>query len=108
MAIKKVMILIFAVCASGCAAVKLAGTNQADAERGALKFPGYTFSDLNRGKQIYVDHCNKCHRYKAPQTRDESRWDAIIPKMAKKAKLNGDEQELVLKYVVAMSTVKVE
>jgi|SRR5450432_2251278 len=79
------------------------GPSQMDADRGALKFPGYTLADLSEGKTIYDGHCNKCHAYKLPQSRDEAAWDNIIPKMAKKSKLDSLQESLVLKYVVTMS-----
>ncbi|MBS1948093.1 MAG: hypothetical protein JST47_10030 [Bacteroidetes bacterium] len=91
---------------SACASAKLIAPGQADADRGAQKFPGYTMNDLNEGKGIYEAHCNKCHKYKAPQTRDEAKWDKVIPVMARKAKLDTAQEALVLKYVVTMSTVK--
>ncbi|HVY74834.1 MAG TPA: hypothetical protein VG890_08400, partial [Puia sp.] len=75
-----------------------------DADRGAQKYPGYTLTDLDQGKAIYQSHCNKCHPYKVPPSRDEAKWDQIIPVMAKKAKLDSTEENLVLKYVVTMST----
>jgi cytochrome c5 len=91
---------------SACGAVKLITPSQMDADRGAQKFQGYTLSDLNQGKSIYEAHCNKCHRYKVPESRNETKWDKVIPKMAKKAKLDSVQQSLVLKYVVTMSTAK--
>ncbi|MBS1934892.1 MAG: hypothetical protein JST96_12900 [Bacteroidetes bacterium] len=106
MNIRKMMVLICAGCISACATVKLAEPTQIDADRGSQKFSGYSLNDLNEGKKIYEANCNKCHRYKAPESRDEAKWDDIIPKMAKKAKLSSDQQELVLKYVVTMSTAK--
>ena len=105
---KKQLLILLVVLGSACSAVKLLEPGQADADRGAKTFPGYTLNDLNLGKQIYVDHCNKCHRYKAPETRNETKWDKVIPKMAKKAKLDSTQQSLVLKYVVTMSTATVK
>ncbi|MES1225016.1 MAG: hypothetical protein ABUT20_56540 [Bacteroidota bacterium] len=103
---KSVIFLLLAACISACATIKLTEPTQVDAERGSQKFPGYSMNDLAEGKKIYEANCNKCHRYKVPESRDEAKWDDIIPKMAKKAKLSSDQQELVLKYVVTMSTAK--
>lgn len=100
----KTVLVVFIVFISACTATKLVEPSQADADRGAQKFQGYSMSQLNEGKTIYLDNCNKCHRYKAPQSRDEAKWDKIIPKMAKKAKLDDAQEKLVLEYVVTMST----
>ena len=101
---KKSLFIFFIVFATACTATKLITPSQADADRGSQKFQGYTLSQLDQGKAIYESHCNKCHRYKVPQSRDETKWDKVIPEMAKKAKLNSSEEDLVLKYVVTMST----
>ncbi|HVM90071.1 MAG TPA: hypothetical protein VMT76_17925 [Puia sp.] len=102
---KKHSAIAFLVFLSACASAKLITPGQADADRGEQKFPGYTFNELNQGKAIYEANCNKCHRYKAPQTKSEKKWNKVIPKMAKKAKLDSAQQQLVLKYVITMSTV---
>ena len=100
---KKPFFVFLVISISSCTATKLITPTQSDADRGAQKFQGYTMSDLDQGKAIYVSHCNKCHRYKVPESRDETKWDNIIPKMAKKAKLDSEQESLVLKYVVTMS-----
>ncbi|MDP4130557.1 MAG: hypothetical protein Q8918_12815 [Bacteroidota bacterium] len=101
---KKSLFIFSIVFTTACTATKLITPSQADADRGSQKFQGYSLSQLDQGKAIYESHCNKCHRYKVPQSRDETKWDMVIPKMAKKAKLNSSEEDLVLKYVVTMST----
>ncbi len=100
----KTVFVLLVVFISACTATKLVEPSQSDADRGAQKFPGYTMGELNEGKTVYLENCNKCHRYKAPQSRDEAKWDKIIPTMAKKAKLDDAQQKLVLEYVVTMST----
>ena len=105
---KNCIIILVAGFLSACSAVKLLTPTQADADRGAQKFQGYSLNDLNQGKSIYEAHCNKCHRYKPPESRKEPKWDKVIPKMAKKAKLDSVQESLVLKYVVTMSTAKTQ
>lgn len=101
---KKLLYAFFILFATACTAGKLISPTQADADRGSQKFQGYTLSELNQGKAIYEGHCNKCHHYKVPQSRDETKWDQVIPDMARKAKLDASEESLVLKYVVTMSS----
>ena len=100
----KTVLVLFIVFISACTATKLVEPSQVDADRGAQKFQGYSMSQLNEGKTIYLANCNKCHRYKVPPSRREAKWDKIIPKMAKKAKLDDAQEKLVLEYVVTMST----
>jgi cytochrome c5 len=101
---KKILTITGIFILAACSTAKLLTPAQADADRGAQKFTGYTLDELNQGKSIYTAHCNKCHRYKVPESRKEAKWDKVIPKMAKKAKLDSVQQSLVLKYVVTMST----
>lgn len=101
---KKTIFASFVIFLTACSATKLITPSQEDADRGSQKFQGYTMSDLEQGKAIYESHCNKCHKYKVPESRDEAKWDHIIPEMAKKAKLDSTQESLVLKYVVTMST----
>jgi len=105
-AMKKTLFSFFILFISACTATKLIAPTQTDAERGSQKFHGYTLTDLEQGKAIYESHCNKCHKYKVPESRDETKWDKIIPVMAKKAKLDSTQEDLVLKYVVTMSEAK--
>lgn len=101
---KLFLFFVIASIAACSSTVKLLQPTQTDADRGSQKFPGYSLSELNEGKSIYEAHCNKCHKYKVPESRNETKWDKVIPKMAKKAKLDSLQQSLVLKYVVTMST----
>jgi hypothetical protein len=103
---KKLVTITGIIVLTACSSGKLLTPSQADADRGSQKFPGYSLDDLNQGKAIYTANCNKCHKYKVPQSRSEKKWDKVIPKMAKKAKLDSAQESLVLKYVVTMSTVQ--
>lgn len=103
---KKSLFAIFIIFISACTATRLVTPTQTDAERGSQKFLGYTLNDLEQGKAIYESHCNKCHKYKVPESRDETKWDKVIPVMARKAKLDSAQENLVLKYVVTMSEAK--
>lgn len=104
---KRIIPFLFFVSVIACTStVKLLQPTQSDADRGSQKYPGYSLQDLNAGKSIYEANCNKCHKYKVPESRNEAKWDKVIPKMAKKAKLDSAQESLVLKYVVTMSTAK--
>jgi cytochrome c5 len=61
---------------------------------------GTTLADLNNGEVLYTKSCNRCHGYKNPQSRSAEKWNRIIPKMSKKAKLSNDEELLLLKFVI--------
>ena len=104
---KKIVILFSVVLLASCAP-KLHNPSEADAKRGATKFPGLTVDDLNKGKAIFNDKCTQCHDAKRPTSWTEAQWRKIVPVMAAKAKEHGkrvvsaEEQEAILKYVLTM------
>jgi cytochrome c5 len=58
-------------------------------------------NDIAAGHQIFDQNCGKCHRIYTPQEFKEKRWVRIIDEMAPKARLNDNEKQKVLAYVVA-------
>ncbi|HNM24006.1 MAG TPA: hypothetical protein PKL15_01200 [Saprospiraceae bacterium] len=88
---------------TACGTAKIATPKEADALRGAQKFPGYTLADLQKGHMLYKENCGKCHGLKSPRALDEAGWRKIVPPMAKKAKIDAPTEDAILKYVVTMS-----
>lgn len=91
---------IFAACAT---ALTLSAPTQSDADRANKTFPGITIVELNQGKIAYEENCGKCHGLKNPIKFSEEKWRKEVPPMAKKAKVDGKTEALILKYVVTMS-----
>ena len=107
---KKILIICSIAVLSACSA-KVIQLTQADADRMVQKFPGITFADLNEGKTLFEQKCNTCHNLKRPSSRNELQWNEIVPKMAEKANkkagkeiIDGRTKDLILKYLVAMTT----
>lgn len=84
---------------------------QADVDRVQTKFPGYTLSELNEGKQLFEANCNLCHRLKKPASEPESEWRTIVPRMVKKVNNKKDHhidaagEEKILRYLITMGSV---
>jgi hypothetical protein len=107
---KKPFILILLTVFTACS-VKLIAPVQSDVDRVSSKYPGYNLAELNEGKALFQQTCNRCHRLKNPVSRDEDKWKEIVPKMIKKLnKKEGKEvidekqQESILRYLVTMSS----
>ena len=90
------LIAVFAAC------TKLIAPTQPDADRAAQKFPGTTLADLQQGKLLYEQNCGKCHGLKKPASRSEEAWRKVMPPMARKAKIDAQKEEMILKYVLTM------
>ncbi len=96
---------------SSCATVKLATPNQSDIDRINSKYPNYTINDIQKGKTLFEQNCKTCHALKNPTKKTEEQWKSIVPRMAKKAnkkevRIDSNEQELILKYLITMSNSK--
>jgi hypothetical protein len=107
---KAVVFFFMSIVLAGCFSAKLLTPTQNDVDRVQQKFPNYTLEQLNQGKMLYEQHCNKCHGLKNPSSRSEEKWKSIVPDMSKKVNkknsnaLNPDAQEKILKYLITMST----
>jgi cytochrome c5 len=103
---KKVLIVVSITLLVACASYKPIVPVQSDADRAANKIPGTTLADLNQGKAIFEDKCHKCHSLKKPFSKSEKDIEDAMPKMAKRAKIDSQQEDLVLKYLLTMSTVQ--
>jgi cytochrome c5 len=111
MKMSKTLSILSVMILFACGTVKLIAPTQADADRGAKKYGSMTLADLNRGKMIYEQNCNKCHSLKDPASKDEMKWGKIVPGMVKKVNNKAGEQlidpqsqEVLLHYLVTMGT----
>ncbi len=80
--------------------------SQTDAERASQKYPGTTLADLTEGKSIFEHSCKKCHSLGKPFNNSAETVEAVLPKMAKRAKLDTKQEALVLKYLLTMHSNK--
>ncbi len=107
----KTAILLYALLfLVSCASTKMVITpTNADVDRIAAKYPGYTLQQLDQGKTLFTTHCGNCHGLKNPASKSEEQWQKIVPRMAAKVNkkgevLNADGQELILRYLVTMGS----
>lgn len=64
-------------------------------------WPGTSFASLKKGYSIFNVKCTSCHLAKKPQDFTEFAWTGIMRRMARKAKLDSSQYDLVLHYVLA-------
>ncbi len=109
---KKALFILFAFVFVACSSTfQLATPQQSDVDRVSTKYPGYNLSALNDGKALYQENCNKCHKLKNPTSRNETKWNKIVPKMVGKLNkkegktaVDQNQQELILRYIVTMGS----
>ncbi|MES2627843.1 MAG: hypothetical protein V4616_02635 [Bacteroidota bacterium] len=78
--------------------------------RGAEKFPGYTLEQFVEGRTQYDTKCQSCHALYKPEDYDEADWRGVVPgmvrrtnKQAKMTLVTPEQEELMVKYLVAMA-----
>ena len=60
--------------------------------------PGLTEEQMAGAVKLHITKCARCHKLYSPETYTNAEWQRWMAKMAKKAKLNPEQQELLLRY----------
>ncbi len=71
------------------------------AAHAAAVWPGVTPERLAAGHDLFLARCNSCHDYPDLTAIPEENVPRIVERMAHKARLNPDQQDEVLKFVLA-------
>ena len=100
---KKVLVFTSIALLVACASYKPMAPAQNDADRALKEFPHITLADLNEGKSIFEENCHKCHSLKKPFKKTDEEIADALPRMAKRAKLDSTQEELVLHYLLTMN-----
>ena len=97
--------LFIAACAGSKVTTSTEPT-QADVDRNKIVFNNLTVEELIQGKAHYEKNCGSCHKLYPPTSESAVAWKKIVPPMAKKAKVDAKTEDLILKYVISMSSKK--
>lgn len=104
----KILTALLVLFITSCTSVKLLNPSQADLDKVKSKYPSYSLTQLNNGKELYEQKCGTCHGLKNPVSYNEAQWIDIVPNMTKMAnkkeeKINSNQEDLILKYLITMS-----
>jgi hypothetical protein len=64
-------------------------------------WPGTSLTNLADGFSLYNNKCVDCHEAKLPQDFSVDDWNAILPKMGRKAHLDSLQYKSVYRYILA-------
>ncbi len=101
--------LVIGLFIAACAGSKVttpSEPNQADVDRNKAIFSNLTVEELIQGKAHYEKSCGSCHKLYSPTSESALAWKKIVPPMSRKAKIDAKTEDLILKYVISMSTKK--
>lgn len=101
---KTIVFTVAALLVAGClAGGGLPHPSAPSVEEAALRWPGVTLADLERGRDLYAERCSPCHMTPSPAQYSPARWPQLIDEMAARAQLSPAQRDEVLHYVVATS-----
>jgi hypothetical protein len=69
-------------------------------QAGQTRFPTVTAASLEGGRQLFLHHCNTCHRFPALGAYTVADWRRIVPSMASRAKLSTSDGDAILSFIL--------
>ncbi len=69
---------------------------------------GVTLALLERGREIYLQDCTRCHSVEPINRYSQDRWHLIIERMAMQAKMGESQKDALKAYVLAAHRVLTE
>ncbi len=70
-------------------------------EAAKQRWPDSSREGLEAGAALFDRKCSECHKLPDPKSRDAAGWQQILPKMGKLAGLGAEDQDRVLRYLIA-------
>jgi len=63
--------------------------------------PSVSTASLEHARSLYVKRCGSCHALSDPQAYDEPQWRHWMQRMAPKARLDAEQSQAVLGFILA-------
>lgn len=61
----------------------------------------YTVEQINQGKTVWKNHCDRCHDLRPPEDHTRAQWNPILKKMIGKADLNMEDGTAIYAWIMA-------
>ena len=61
----------------------------------------FSLEDLQKGRKIYMRHCQACHERVPPGKIDPEYWRSILPHMSQRAHLTPQDTQSLQNYLIA-------
>lgn len=96
-----VLSVVMVNCSSTKKASTIPGASTATPEaRVAEAKKNYSEDQMAEGKTLWETNCNKCHKLYAPESRNVDKWEAVLPRMVKRAKMTDTQAGMVRAYLI--------
>lgn len=78
------------------------------AEWAVKRWPNTDTVALQHGRTLYIRKCSGCHNLYTPTAFTEQEWAKEVAEMQKKAKINDEERETILRYLITAAAIPLE
>ncbi|MFT3839358.1 MAG: hypothetical protein QM723_20410 [Myxococcaceae bacterium] len=82
--------------------------SQPEIDAAKTKYPDATAESLEKGRHVFVDHCDHCHGFPDLAFKKATDWPATAERMGKKAELDAGEIDLLQRWIAAAQPKAVE
>lgn len=65
------------------------------------KAHGVALADLNKGRDLFIGSCDKCHKLPSPSKHDMAGWENTMKAMGPKAHLSNSDATMVVQYLAS-------
>jgi len=79
----------------------VAASEPGAAEKVAEVRRDYTEAQMEEGRLVWQSSCKKCHKLFEPDSRSVEKWERVLPRMSRKAKLDETDAGKVRAYLLA-------
>lgn len=94
--------VFMANCSSSKSASTASNEMTPEAKVAAVK-KNFTAHQMEEGKTLFENNCNKCHGLKDPAKRTVEKLEKVLPSMIRKAKLTEEQGTLVRAYLLSQA-----
>jgi cytochrome c2 len=100
-----ILIMLAVIAVSSCTSKKVATSTKSPADIIADVKKNYTEADMAAGKTLWQENCNKCHKLHDGPEYSVNKWENVLPRMTKRAKLDDAQGGKVRAYLLANAKI---
>lgn len=101
----RAVLVALALALVACASSPLAPVVTAQhLQRARAERPETSLAELDAGRTLYTRRCAGCHTLVDPRTITAGQWPAEVTEMRERAKLDDEQVETLVRYLVAVSS----
>lgn len=95
------VIIALATLAAACTSKKATTGEKSASDIVADIKKNFTEADMAEGKSLWQTNCNKCHKLYEANDYNVGKWENVLPRMNKRAKLDDTQAGKVRAYLLA-------